>query len=136
MKSDNFAGRPYGFTTNQISHAAAVGFIGFVYLGALFWYHLAGEYPPKLSIVAVAAIGYLAFELVSQGWQGWDTLEDWWFVNVYGVWAPLTAFSELEQGSAAIIVDPYAPLPFVILLFTHLLLGAAYRAIQSRGSEY
>lgn len=137
FESDDFRGRPYGFTTNQISHSAAIGFLLIVYGTCLLWVWLFGEYPYKWMIALVGGVGYLAYELWDQGWHGADTIEDWWFVNVYGVWAPLVAFSEAEPevveivGAAAFTGDLFAALPYMILFVVHLALGALWRWTQS-----
>ena len=127
IKPDDFYADGYGFTTNQTSHAVAIGFLGFVYTSTLFYFLLFGEFPYKTHIAAFSAIGYLVFELVTQGWKKWDTIEDWWFVNVYGVWGPLSTFSEVEVGSPKISADLFAPLPFIALLVVHLWAGSYVR---------
>lgn len=137
FESDDFRGRPYGFTTNQISHAAAIGFLLIVYGLTLFWVWLYGEYPFKWMIALVGGLGYFAYELWDQGWQGADTIEDWWFVNVYGVWAPLVALSEASPevvkivGAYAFTGDLFAALPYMVLFAIHLALGALWRWAQS-----
>ena len=132
MQSDDFAGRPYGFTTNQISHAA-VGFLGLTYMVTLLSYLLFGEFPHKELIVILAGVSYLGFELVSQGWNEWDTVEDWWFVNAYGVWVPVLTFTEVHPGSPALSGDLLTPVPLVLVFFAHLGFGALYRHFQSKG---
>jgi hypothetical protein len=138
FKPDDFARRPYGFTTNQISHAAAVGFLFIVYGLSLACVWVFGEYPYKWQIAVIGGVGYLAYELFAQGWQGWDTAEDWWFVNVYGIWAPLAAFSEAPPEVAAItgqftfVGDLFAALPFIAVFGAHLALGAFMRWRRSR----
>ena len=137
FEPDDFRGRPYGFTTNQISHAAAIGFLFIVYGSCLLWFLAFGELPYKWLIAVVGGAGYLAYELFYQGWYGADTVEDWWFVNAYGVWGPLAAFSEASPEvakhveAATFTGDLFAALPFVILFAIHLTLGAAWRWLQS-----
>lgn len=124
---DDFRFDGYGFTTNQFGHAAGVGFIGLVYFVTLIWYIIFDEFPPKEYIALFGGIAYFAFELYTQGWKSWDTIEDWWFVNVYGIWASLASFSELEAGSPVVVTNLYAPLPFIGLLAAHLLAGSYVR---------
>lgn len=127
---DSFRRNPYGYVTNQIGHAFMVGGVIFVYAVVMGVYWIAGEFPPKWAIIAGAAIAYAAFEIVTQGWRGADTVEDWWFVVVYGVAGPVASFSELQPGSALAVFDMMAALPFIALLSLHLLAGALFRVIK------
>lgn len=127
INPDSFPRDGYGFTTNQFGHAVGVGFLVLVYGVTLLWFLAFGEFPYKLHIALFAGLSYFAFELYTQNWQGWDTVEDWWFVNVYGVWGPLCTFSEVTVGSADVTLNLFAPLPFVALLAVHLLAGAYVR---------
>ena len=137
LDADDFRGRPYGFTTNQISHTAFVGLLLIVYGSCLVWHLIFGEMPYKWLVALLGGIGYLAYEIREQGWNGVDTVEDWWFVNVYGVWAPLTIFSEAPPevskciGHAAFVGDLYIALPWVVLFSIHLMLGAVWRWLYS-----
>jgi hypothetical protein len=128
FRPDNFAGDPYGYATNQIGHAFMVGGVVFVYavVMAVFW--VAGEFPPKWAIVAGAAVAYAAYEFIAQGWRGADTIEDWWFVVVYGVAGPVASFTEMQPGSALAVFDMTAALPFIALLTVHLGIGAFWRS--------
>lgn len=137
FEPDDFRGRPYGFTTNQISHTAAVGFLLIVYGSCLAWSWAFGEYPYKWVIALLGGVGYLAYELWDQGWHGLDTVEGWWFVNAYGVWAPLATFNEAPTemsgllGAAAFTGDLYSALPWIVLFAVHIALGAAWRWFNS-----
>jgi hypothetical protein len=128
FKSDDFAGKPYGFTTNQISHAVAVGFLGLVYGVTFVWFVAFGEFPYKWALIVFAGVAYAAYELIDQGWHGWDTVEDWWFVNVYGVIGPVLTFTEVEPGSALFTGSLWVPIPFVLIFYTHLGFGAYVRS--------
>tara|TARA_R110000851_G_scaffold120168_1_gene248367 strand:- start:785 stop:1186 length:402 start_codon:yes stop_codon:yes gene_type:complete len=130
FKSDGFAGEPYGFTTNQISHAVAVGFLGLVYGVTFVWFVTFGEFPYKWVLIVFAGVAYAAYELIDQGWNGWDTIEDWWFVNVYGVIGPVMTFSEVEPGSALFTGSILVPIPFVFIFYAHLGFGAYVRSRQ------
>ena len=127
IKPDSFRLDGYGFTTSQFGHALGIGFLCFVYGLTLAWFLLFGEFPYKKHIAIFGGIAYFAFELYTQGWQKWDTVEDWWFVNVYGIWGPLCSFSEVHIGSEKVATDLYAPLPFIGLLAVHLLAGSYVR---------
>jgi len=131
--ADNFHARPYGFTTNQISHATLIGFLFIVYGSCIAWFYIAGEFPHKEWIAIGGAVGYAAFELLVQGWRRWDTVEDWWFVVVYGVFMPLLAFDEMVVGEPKAVVDLTRALPLILVFFTHLGLGALYRWLQQQG---
>ena len=128
FESDDFAGRPYGFTTNQISHATVVGFLGLVYGSCITYFLLFGELPYKEHLIAFAAFSYASYEYWNQGWNGWDTIEDWWFVVVYGVIGPVMTFSEITAGVPIVSVNLFTPLPFIALFAAHLAAGAYVRS--------
>lgn len=133
IKPDNFPRDPYSFVTNQTGHALMIGFLLVVYGLSLSCVWLFGELPNKWLIVALGAVGYAAFEMVTQGWQGWDTIEDWFFVNGYGIWAPVLAFSAPSPEVAALdpeihaTVNLWTPAPFIAVFVLHLVVGAAVR---------
>jgi hypothetical protein len=128
VKANSFIDDPYGYATNQISHAKLVGLLGYVYGVSMAYHWLMGEFPDKWAIVAFAWASYLAFELVSQGWNGWDTVEDWWFVNVYGVLGAVQTFT--ESGPYTVSADLMAALPFVVAFCLHLIIGGTVRRLQ------
>ena len=72
IKSNDFARDWYGFTTNQVSHLA-FGVL-FAWLLAYVHFKVAGEYPVKMEMVLVLAVGYFLFEIFTQGWQGLVTV--------------------------------------------------------------
>jgi hypothetical protein len=127
IQPDNFRDDPYGHATNQIGHAFAVGCLGLVYGVVLACWYFGGEFPPKWSIIAGAAVFYAAFEWITQGWNGWDTVEDWVFVVIHGTAAPVMIFSEVEPGSTKFQGDLLVALPFVVLFLLHLAAGAFFR---------
>jgi hypothetical protein len=124
---DNFKGDPYGWATNQIGHAFAVGCLALVYVPAIVFFVVMGEFPPKWIVVASAAVTYLAFEIATQGWRRGDTIEDWWFVVVYGVSGTMASFTEVTPGNPVAAFDPMAALPYVALMGAHLAFGAWLR---------
>lgn len=121
---DNFRNDPYGYVTNQIGHAFAVGFLRLTYGVVLACWYFAGEFPPKWSIILGAGVAYMAYELIDQGWNGWDTIEDWVFVVVHGVAAPVMIFSEIKPGSTKFEGDLLVALPFIVLFMAHIGYGA------------
>lgn len=133
MQSDDFRRDWYLFATNQISHLA-LGVL-FAWLVAMIYHKIMGEYPYKLEMLAVLAFGYLAFELVSQGWNGLDTIEDWTFFSIWGAGGATSAFSEIQSGSVVLAFDPSAPVPFAIAASVHLAFGSLQRLIAARLSE-
>lgn len=136
FEPDDFKGRPYGFTTNQISHATLVGFLLIVHGSCLLWYAATGELPYKVVVAVFGAVSYATYEVVWQGWRGWDTVEDWWFVVVYGVFMPLLAFDEVTPGKPEVTLDLIASAPLLIVFYCHLALGALYRWVQQRNGDF
>lgn len=124
---DDFRTDPYGHWTNQTSHALQVGMLIMLWGGAVAYFLVVGEFPYKIYFGMVALVVYLAYELLFQGWQGWDTLNDTSFVVGWGVWAPLAVFFEVEQGSSMITADVLDVAPYILGLFAHLSFGALIR---------
>tara|TARA_R110000744_G_scaffold149386_5_gene262529 strand:- start:1141 stop:1410 length:270 start_codon:yes stop_codon:yes gene_type:complete len=87
-----------------------------------------GELPYKEHLIVFAAVSYALYELIDQGWNGWDTIEDWWVVNVYGVIGPVMTFSEVTAGLPMVTVNIFSPLPFIALFAAHLAAGAYVRS--------
>ena len=136
FEPDNFAGRPYEFVTNQISHTFFVGLVVIVFGSSLVSLSVFGELPPKWLIVLIGAVGYLAYELVFQGWRGGDTIQDWVFVNVHGVWSGVSIFSAVPPEISEIIGrhsftgDMFVALGCFTVFLIHLLAGAVWRWIE------
>jgi hypothetical protein len=132
FKPDDFKNDPYGHWTNQVAHTMQVGLIAFVYGVTLIYWWIVGEFPTKFSIVAFAAVAYAAYELIDQGWRGWDTISDWIFVVVYGVAAPVYIFTEVAVGDTRFEGDLLTALPFVLIFTSHLFIGSLVRARRLR----
>lgn len=130
---DDFRARPYGFATNQISHTLMVGFLWFTYGGTLAGYLLSGEFPHKEWLIVFAAVGYAVVEMVTQGWRGLDTVQDWVFVVLFGVAAPVIIFDESAPGSPRAEVDLIKALPFVVAFHVYLGVGILRRWIEKEG---
>jgi hypothetical protein len=126
---DDFKGDPYGHVTNQTSHSFLVGGILLAYLPVMGYFFIAGEFPEKWLIIAWAAVSYAAFELILQGWRGFDTVEDWIFVVIHGTTGFVLTFSEIEPGSTKFHGDLAYAAPFIVLFLTHLAIGAWVRKI-------
>lgn len=70
--ASSFAGDLYGLLLNQVLHAAIIG-LGLAWSVGRF-------FKDRLTPFLIVAIGYIAFEIGVQGWQGLDTLFDVLFV--------------------------------------------------------
>ena len=115
----------YGWLTNQASHILLGIFAAFfISVGS---YLAIGELPYRIDVFVVCLLGYVAFELLTQGWQGYDTVEDTVFVVGYGAGAPLAAFHELNVGYVDVSVDLRALLAFFVVSLIHLVFGVAFR---------
>jgi hypothetical protein len=124
-KSDSFPRDWYGWTTNQISHFWLGVFAACV--GTVLTVFAAGEFPPKLLLFAFIATGYLAFELIFQGWKGWDTIEDWIFVCAYGAGNAILTFTEQSPGSFVADADLWIAAAGFGMAAGHLAVGIAIR---------
>lgn len=127
LDPDDFKADPYGHVTNQTSHSFLVGGILLAYLPVMAWFYIVGEFPVKWMIIAWAAVSYAAFELIVQGWRGWDTVEDWIFVVIHGTTGFVVTFSEIEPGSLKFQGDLAIAAPFIALFLFHLAAGAWFR---------
>lgn len=122
---DEFLDDWYGWLTNQISHICLGVFLAFVICAACYIAY--GEMPYRLAVYGVIATGYLAFELLVQGWRGRDTIEDSVFTVGYGASAVLASFSEIRAGSPIVALDIMALLPFFAIAVLHLISGVWFR---------
>lgn len=112
----------YGYLTNQISHISLGVFLTWGLCFASFL--VIGELPYKVAIFSSLAILYFLYELLFQGWQGLDTIEDWVFFSVYGVLGTVVSFTEV---SGVIILNLTAPTIIFPILILHLLVGCLLR---------
>jgi hypothetical protein len=134
IEPDAFLDDWYGWLSNQSGHIL----LGVVMAASvcLIAYFTLGELPFRVDVFAVCLLGYVAFELSTQGWQGYDTIEDTVFVVAYGCGAPLAAFHEVSAGSPNVVLDLRALIPFFVASAVHLACGVAfryYRAIDNKG---
>lgn len=74
----SFKKDPYGYLTNQVGHV----YLGFTLVTYYSWvFDKLDSYPEqKLSVFVVLLAYLLIWELIKQGWQGWDTFEDTFYV--------------------------------------------------------
>ncbi len=78
-EQESFPRDPYGYITNQLSHA----FLGItlVSLYTYLWFVLVGEYPNQVMCVAVITFFYtIWWEALYQKWRGLQSLEDSFYV--------------------------------------------------------
>ena len=129
IEADAFPRDWYGWITNQASHIALGVFAVFFISVAAFM--IDGQFPYRDAVFLWCLAAYVSFEIITQGWHGFDTVEDTVFVVGYGVGAPLAAFQEIQAGQSGVALDVMALLPFFIVATVHLAFGVIYR-IQSR----
>ena len=136
IEPDAFLDDWYGWLTNQAGHILLGVFLAFfMCIGA---YLVMGELPFRVDVFAVCLLGYVAFELSTQGWQKGDTIEDTVFVVAYGCGAPLAAFHEVSAGSPDVALDLRALIPFFVASAVHLACGVVfryYRADSNKGKD-
>lgn len=133
FQPDDFRGDWYGYLTNNISHLS-VGIL-WAWLASLVYFYVVGEYPYKLQVLIGLGLGYMAYEVIRQGWQGVDTVEDWIFFTLWGVGGSMAAFNEITPGSIWLALNPEAPLPFFLGASLHLAIGVAIRVRRKRYNE-
>lgn len=115
----------YSWATNQASHVG-LGMFG-VWLMCLVMFVLLGEFPYRATVFIAFTAAYLFFELRAQRWAGWDTVEDVLFVCVYGAGGTLASFREFEVMQSDVILNLFAPVPFLVATVLHLAIGITYR---------
>ena len=131
---DGFRGDWYGYVTNQVSHWALGSLAALAICSG--WYGLSGELPYRWQIAVIVAVIYVGKELLLDGWQGLDTVEDFVFTVVYGSGGAAMVFYEVDglpAGEVAFSIALAAPLSAAPL--AHLALGcfARLRRSLSRG---
>jgi hypothetical protein len=134
IEPDAFLDDWYGWLTNQAGHiVVGVKLAFWMCIGAFF---VTGELPYRADVFLVCLLGYLFFEVYSQEWQGYDTIEDTVFVVGYGTAAPLYTFHEVSAGSLQVTGLLTDLIPFFAVATIHLACGVAfryYRAIDNKG---
>jgi len=125
IKSSDFPGDWYGWTTNQISHFWLGVF--FACIGTVVCVLVIGEFPEKLHLLALIGVSYLLFELIFQGWKGWDTIEDWLFVCAYGAGNAILTFTEKTPGDFVADADLRTAAIGFAMAGGHLAVGIAKR---------
>lgn len=126
--ADDFRYNWYTWAAQQMAHV----FIGIVLvlLSCMAWMYYSGEMPVKGHLFIFLSVLYGLWELALQGLNTknrWDSLEDFFFVVVYGSGATLTIFSEIEAGHSSVRLDAELALPFLLMVTLHLLYGSITR---------
>lgn len=121
----------YGWATNQLGHVMLGVMLACGITVAYFW--AAGEFPFKWHLFAFIGGAYLAFELVFQKWQGWDTVEDWLFVCAYGAGGVIATVTEYEVGSLVADIDLRGAAWALAGVAGHISVGVAVR--MGRGND-
>lgn len=126
FEPDDYRLEPELWLANQSGHMA-LGAAAAVLICAV-WFIIAGEFPYRSVVfAALAAVYVLRVELIGQGNQGWDTIEDVTFVVGYGAAPVLFAFHEVRPGSSEFTGDVLHVAPFLAVACLHLALGALWR---------
>ena len=126
IKPEFYRNDPELWLANQGGHMALGAATAI--LVCAFWLFVVGEFPYRIIVFAFLAIGYLVrVELIGQGWQGWDTVEDTVFVILYGSAPVLYAFREVAPGSGDFIGNIWDVVPFLLAAFIHLAIGVGWR---------
>lgn len=115
----------YGYLTNQISHVSLGVFLTWAL--CFFCFLILDGLPYKTSIFFTLTILYFLYELLFQGWQGVDTVEDWVFFSLYGVLGTVLAFTEFSVGLGLVTLSITAPSYIFPILILHLLIGCFLR---------
>lgn len=122
---DDFERDWYAYATNQIAHTSiGVFFVALVSYGAFM---VDGEIPYKMHVFFVIAFIYASKEIFLDKWNGFDTVEDFMFVVVYGTGGTLYSFTEKQAGLSELVFDLEKSAPFFAVFCVHLLAGVLYR---------
>lgn len=115
----------YAYATNQISHVG-IGIL-WVWIVCLVSFAVVGDLPYRSEIFVGVALIYLAKELVIDRWSGFDTVEDFLFLVVYGAGGTLVSFRQIDALSSDVVFNIHSALPFLFTCGLHLLAGSYFR---------
>lgn len=130
---DDYKREPELFLANGAGHIGLGVWLAMAVCG--LWLLMAGEFPRREGIWVVIAVGYMAWEMVRQGWRGKDTISDWVFVALYGSGGALYCFKEVVRGSDVVTASLFDILIVSIAPITHLIIGAVIRALRRARAE-
>jgi len=127
-RTEDFSSDWYGYATNQLSHFVLGFTMACVFSAMHFW--LLGDFADKAALWFTIAFIYGMWELGVQRWRGFDSVEDWVFYSVYGAGSAILFFNETTPGSPILTTSIEYVMPFVAILFGHLVVGILVRIYQ------
>ena len=132
-RADAYPSDWYGYAKNQLAHFA----LGITTASLLAQAHFAvfNEFAQKGATWAVVAVGYAAFEILRQGWNGRDTVEDWLFFALYGGGLPIFLFNEVEIGSPMLSINSQLVIPWFAVVMCHLAGGIVARVVTAQSNK-
>ncbi len=119
----------YGWVTNKISHIA-LGFM-LAAVPSAIWLSGNGEFPQKAWLWPLIALAVAAFQIGAQGWNGWDTIEDWTFIAVFGAGQTVAVFTQFYPQDGILTVSIWHGLPFWAIITAWLVAGAWQRISEN-----
>jgi len=125
LTPDAFLDEPLGYAGNQLGHAGVGAILAFVI--CIIYFSVFGEYPIKIYVFFLILIGYVGFELKTQTFKGFDTIEDTTFVCLYGSGLFLLSVSEIEIGNSDVKLNMLAVIPVLTVMLGHLMIGMVWR---------
>lgn len=128
---DRFSDDWYGYLLNQVSHCA-LGLL-FVLTLCAGWLGFSGEFPYRWKVFVFVSVVYALKELLLDRWNGFDTIEDFLFVVIYGAGGTLASFFELAGLPVGLVAfDIKATTPFMTMFVLHLSAGCIVRLRNQR----
>jgi len=128
----NFHADWYGHLTNQMSHVGLGMFA--TWMACVMAFSASGELPYRYQVWIGLAFIYALKEVLWDGWYGFDTIEDFMFVVVYGSGGTLLAFKEIDPQSSDVVFNIYSALPVLSICVLQLALGVYVRMRQANGT--
>ncbi len=125
LTPDAFLDEPLGYAGNQLGHAGVGAILSFII--CIIYFSVFGEYPFKIYVFSIILVGYIAFELKTQGFKGFDTFEDTVFVCLYGAGLFLLSVSEIEVGNSEVNLNMLTVIPVLTIMLGHLMIGMVWR---------
>ncbi|WP_158963890.1 hypothetical protein [Chachezhania sediminis] len=124
-RASRFSGDAYGYAGNVAAHVL-IG-IGSVLMAAQAAQWMIGEYPYRWRIWIGIAVLYAAKEIIIDRWNGFDTVEDFAFVAIYGAGGTCMSFRAMPPGYTDIRFDPAIAQMFFVVFAWHLAIGIVKR---------
>ena len=125
---EDFRGDWYGWMTNKLSHVV-LGF-GLALVTSAIWLTENGEFPHKQWLWPGIAFAVAVFQIGAQGWNGWDTIEDWWFISVFGAGGTIVTFTQIDPDYGLLGVSVWSGLTVMTLIGVWLVMGIIYRLLE------